>query len=88
MDGCFSVYVLNTTEALFLFFKQRNLEGGGSGGEGRTEIEKEGRMKTKGDGGEESMTESVTQKMKEERERDGRQRDRSKMLFKETADGR
>lgn len=30
MDGCFSVYVLNTTEALFLFFKQRNLEGGGS----------------------------------------------------------
>lgn len=27
MDGCFSVYVLNTTEALFLFFKQRNLEG-------------------------------------------------------------
>lgn len=25
MDGCFSVYVLNTTEALFLFFKQRNL---------------------------------------------------------------
>lgn len=29
-DGCFSVYVLNTTEALFLFFKQRNLEGGGS----------------------------------------------------------
>lgn len=29
MDGCFSVYVLNTTEALFLFFKQRNLQGGG-----------------------------------------------------------
>lgn len=28
MDGCFSVYVLNTTEAPFLFFKQRNLEGG------------------------------------------------------------
>lgn len=27
MDGCFSVYVLNTTEAPFLFFKQRNLEG-------------------------------------------------------------
>lgn len=27
MDGCFSVYVLNTTEALFLFFKQRNLGG-------------------------------------------------------------
>lgn len=27
MDGCFSVYVVNTTEALFLFFKQRNLEG-------------------------------------------------------------
>lgn len=27
MDGCFSVYVLNTTEALFLFFKQRNLQG-------------------------------------------------------------
>lgn len=26
MDGCFSVYVLNTTEAPFLFFKQRNLE--------------------------------------------------------------
>lgn len=25
MDGCFSVYVLNTTEAPFLFFKQRNL---------------------------------------------------------------
>lgn len=28
MDGCFSVYVLNTTEAPFLFFKQRNLEDG------------------------------------------------------------
>ena len=27
MDGCFSVYVLNTTEAPLLFFKQRNLEG-------------------------------------------------------------
>lgn len=26
MDGCFSVYVLNTTEAPFLFFKQRNLK--------------------------------------------------------------
>lgn len=39
MDGCFSVYVLNTTEALFLFFKQRNLEGGGSEEE-RMEIEK------------------------------------------------
>lgn len=34
MDGCFSVYVLNTTEALFLFFKQRNL--GGAGGRRRT----------------------------------------------------
>lgn len=30
MDGCFSVYVLKTTEALFLFFRQRNLEGGRS----------------------------------------------------------
>lgn len=28
MDGCFSVYVLNTTEALFLFFRQRNLNDG------------------------------------------------------------
>ncbi len=44
MDGCFSVYVLNTTEALFLFFKQRNLEGRGSEEE-RTEIEKEERIK-------------------------------------------
>lgn len=26
MDGCFCVYVVNTTEALLLFFKQRNLE--------------------------------------------------------------
>lgn len=26
MDGCFSVYVLNTIDALFLFFKQRNLK--------------------------------------------------------------
>lgn len=25
MDGCFWVYVVNTTEALLLFFKQRNL---------------------------------------------------------------
>ena len=27
MDGCFCVYVVNTTDALLLFFKQRNLEG-------------------------------------------------------------
>lgn len=26
MDGCFCVYVVNTTDALLLFFKQRNLE--------------------------------------------------------------
>ena len=26
MDGCFRVYVVNTTDALLLFFKQRNLE--------------------------------------------------------------
>lgn len=25
MDGCFCVYVVKTTNALFLFFKQRNL---------------------------------------------------------------
>lgn len=24
MDGCFCVYVVNTTDALLLFFKQRN----------------------------------------------------------------
>ena len=28
MDGCFCVYVVNTTDALLLFFKQRNLETG------------------------------------------------------------
>lgn len=27
MDGCFSVYVANTMEALFLFFRHRNLSG-------------------------------------------------------------
>lgn len=26
MDGCFCVYVVNTTEALVLFFRQRNLQ--------------------------------------------------------------
>lgn len=26
MDGCFWVYVVKTTDALLLFFKQRNLE--------------------------------------------------------------
>lgn len=25
MDGCFCVYVVKTTDALLLFFKQRNL---------------------------------------------------------------
>lgn len=32
MDGCFRVYVENTTDALRLFFKQRNLRGGGRTG--------------------------------------------------------
>lgn len=31
MDGCFRVYVENTTDALRLFFKQRNLRGGRGG---------------------------------------------------------
>lgn len=26
MDGCFCVYVVNTTDALVLFFRQRNLQ--------------------------------------------------------------
>lgn len=33
MDGCFRVYVENTTDALRLFFKQRNLRGGRGGTE-------------------------------------------------------
>lgn len=41
MDGCFSVYVLNTTEALFLFFKQRNL------GEGKKRRRRRGTMDQK-----------------------------------------
>lgn len=39
MDGCFCVYVVNTTDALLLFFKQRNLKGTGHrGGKGLTQM--------------------------------------------------
>ena len=41
MDGCFCVYVVNTTDALLLFFKQRNLETGNIPVSGCTQAQEE-----------------------------------------------